>query len=166
MKTILRLSLRAAIGVATAVAVLLPGFAWADAKLCSEFRQNIIRMETESVRPPGWFNLDTYLRLLYKADCVDFPTEAAVPEYWYDIHGNSTGVPATAGRPPGGAYTTTEAIGTACAGEKPGNPSMCAMLKRVADVCASPRDDRQAKLCRWSLIDTGEKRPPPPKGDE
>jgi hypothetical protein len=166
MDRILRLALRAAIGVAAAIAVLLPASARADAKLCGEFRQNIIRMENESVRPPGWFNLDTYLRLLYKADCVDHPTDAAEPEYWYDIHGNPTGVPATAkDRPDAGAYTTTESIGTACAGEDPGNPSMCALLKRVANVCASPRDDRQAKLCRWSLIDTGT-RTPPAKGDE
>jgi hypothetical protein len=167
MAPILRVSLRAAIGVAIAAVLLAPGAAWADAKLCSEFRNNIIRMENESVRPPGWFNLDTYLRLLYKADCVDFPTAAPELEYWYDIHGNSTGVVAGPGapRPKDGAYTTTEEIGTACAGEKPGNPSMCALLKGVEKTCAAPRDDRQAKLCRWSLIDTGT-RTPPPKGDE
>jgi hypothetical protein len=167
METILRVALRAAMGVAIAVVLWAPGAAWADAKLCSEFRNNIIRMENESVRPPGWFNLDTYLRLLYKADCVDHPTAAPELEYWYDIHGNSTGVVAGSGvpRPKDGAYTTTEEIGTECAGEDPGNPSMCALLKGVEKACANARDDRQARLCRGMGMDTS-MRTPPPKGDE
>jgi len=161
------LLIRAVLAVLAAIILSVPGVARADAKLCGQFRQNIIRMENESVRPPGWFNLDSYLRLLYKADCIDHPTAAPELEYWYDIHGNSTGVVAGPGapRPKEGAYTTTEEIGTACAGENPGNPSMCALLKGVAKTCANPREERQAKLCRWSLIDTGHA-PTPPKGEE
>ncbi len=154
-------------GAIAAAIILLPALARADAALCREFRDNIIRMEApQSVRPPGWFNLDTYLRLLYKADCIDHPTAAPEAEYWYDIHGNSTGVPVAPDvpRPADGAYATTSEIGAACAGEKPGNPSMCALLKGVEKSCGNPVDEHARRTCKMLLGDTATGntvRPPP-----
>jgi len=134
---------------------------------CDQFRKSIVDMEAASVRPPGWFNFDSYLRLLYRSMCIISPTRPppSEPEYWFDIDGNSTGVPATEERPKDGAYITTAAIGDKCAGTKPGNPSMCALLTGVAAACANPRDAQQEKLCKLMLIETGTVGTAP-KGDE
>jgi hypothetical protein len=51
----------------------------ADQQSCAQFRDAIIRMETESVRPPGWFGLDRNLRELYTKDCLQNPGDALPP---------------------------------------------------------------------------------------
>lgn len=73
-----------ALGVGAAAVVSLSGPAEASGnQSCDKFRQSIVDMESGSVRPPGWFNLDSYLRLLYQGLCLTNPTRPRVPEYWY-----------------------------------------------------------------------------------
>ena len=49
----------------------------ADPQSCAQFRDAIIKMESDSVRPPGWFALDRSLRALYTQDCLLQPTRRA-----------------------------------------------------------------------------------------
>ena len=161
-----RLLRAVALGLGVAAVVSVSGPAGASGNPgCDKFRQSIIDMESGSVRPPGWFNLDTYLRLLYQGMCITNPTRPPAPEYWYRADGTPTGVPSTETPPADAAYATTEEIGRACAGADPGNPSMCALLRGAAAACAAPRDERQRKLCVLLQMETGPVRAGP-KGDE
>jgi hypothetical protein len=153
-----RLGLWGAFALGVIVASL-SGPALADDKSCAEFRQNIIRMEQESVRPPGWYSLDRYLRLAYVADCIKHPTPPSTPEYWYRADGTPTGIPATGDRPADGAYMATPDIGSGCMGTT--NPSMCAMLTQLTRSCASPTDPQQRYMC-WMLLGDDPGPPPPP----
>ncbi|MBS0523812.1 MAG: hypothetical protein JSS04_09260 [Proteobacteria bacterium] len=146
---------------------------------CADFRQKIIAMEAPGeIRPPGWFQLDLYLRQLYQTDCIDHPTRQPPKEYWYRADGTSTGVPADDkhGRPTDGAYTTTQEIGDYClkqAGtlipESRGtgkvraglSPSICAMAGNLRQACAQPVDDQERRQCATILGDTKASLPPP-----
>jgi len=141
------------------VVALLAGPARADDKSCAEYRENIIRMERESVRPPGWYALDRYLRLAYVADCIKNPTPAPTPEYWYRADGTPTGIPGTGDRPADGAYMATAEIGSGCRGTT--NPSMCAMMTQLTQSCARPTDPQQRYMC-WMLMGDDPGPPPPP----
>lgn len=100
--------------VIVAALLALPQAALGQSQSCKEFRDSIIRMERESVRPPGWLNVDSYLRLIYQAYCIDHPTPEMPVEYWYRADGTSTGVKVGEGRPPGAAYATTKEVGDHC----------------------------------------------------
>jgi hypothetical protein len=155
-----------ALGVGVAAVVSMSGPAMASGNPgCDKFRQSIVDMESGSVRPPGWFNLDSYLRLLYQGLCLANPTLPRTPEYWFRADGTPTGVPSTEAPPADAAYATTEEIGRDCAGTDPGNPGMCALLRGAAAACAAPRDERQRKLCVLLNMETGPVRAAP-KGDE
>ncbi|UYN94231.1 MAG: hypothetical protein KIT25_19650 [Enhydrobacter sp.] len=97
-----------------AALLALPLQVQAQSKSCGEFRDSIIRMESESVRPPGWLSVDSYLRLIYQAYCIDHPTPEMPVEYWYRADGTSTGVKVGEGRPPDAAYATTKDVGDHC----------------------------------------------------
>ena len=118
--------------------VLTCGPARADSESCREFRENIVRMEASSVRPPGWYKLDYYLRLQYGITCAsqitDRPREK---EWWHRSDGTNTGYPADGPRPDDGAYATTEEIGARCAGAAPSS-STCALLLGVEKSCRDP----------------------------
>jgi hypothetical protein len=129
--------------IVVALVSLSPHVASAQTASCKDFRESILRMENQSPRPPGWLNLDTYLRLLYDSFCIKDPTPERPVTYWYRADGTSTGVPSSsANRPADGAYATTQRIGDYClkqAGELVRNklgqsvragmdPSICAVL--------------------------------------
>lgn len=129
--------------VVLGIVSLSPHVASAQSASCKDFRASILRMEHQSPRPPGWLNLDTYLRLLYDSFCIKDPTPERPAIFWYRADGTSTGVPTTsATRPAHGAYATTQTIGDYClkqAGELIRNklgqsvragmdPSICAVL--------------------------------------
>ena len=136
-------SLALATSIVVGVVSLSAHVASAQTASCKEFRESILRMENQSPRPPGWLNLDTYLRLLYDSFCIKDPTPERPVTYWYRADGTSTGIPTTsANRPADGAYATTQRIGDYClkqAGELIRNklgqsvragmdPSICAVL--------------------------------------
>ena len=103
------------LALSAAVLIVAPRAAEAQSESCKEFRQSIVRMERESPRPPGWLNLDAYLRIVYDSYCVKDPTPDLATEYWYRADGTSTGVPARgSNRPADGAYATTREIGDFC----------------------------------------------------
>lgn len=131
------------LAVALGILPLSSHVAKAQSASCRDFRESILRMERQSPRPPGWLNLDTYLRLIYDPYCVKDPTPERPVTHWYRADGTSTGVPTTsAHRPADGAYATTQRIGDYClkqAGELIRNklgqsvragmdPSICALL--------------------------------------
>ena len=148
----------------SAIVALLSWPALADDKSCAEYRENIIRMERESVRPPGWYGLDRYLRLAYVADCIKNPTAQRAPEYWYRIDGSPTGIPSTSDRPTDGAYTATADIASTCMGTT--NPSMCAMMTGLTRSCASPTNDQERYMCWLLLGDPGSPPAPVPASAE
>ena len=144
---------RLMMAVGLALALALPQAAFGQTQSCKEFRDSIIRMERDSVRPPGWLNLDSYLRLIYDAYCVKDPTPDLPAEYWYRADGTSTGVKVGDGPPPGAAYATTKEIGDFCLGiagdlirTKQGrtvragmDPSICALLHAGTQRGPAPR---------------------------
>ncbi|HYD06785.1 MAG TPA: hypothetical protein VEC60_13715 [Reyranella sp.] len=147
-----------------AVVVALIGAATevrADTQSCAQFRESILRMERESVRPPGWVHLAAYLRNLYAKECVVAPTRRADAEYWYREDGSPLGVradyvppgwdPAQPYRPEGGAFTTTPEIAAACARSVPFNPGMCAMMKGLEAACLRPVDTQKRVQCEGIL---------------
>ena len=42
----------------------------AEAGGCGEFRESLSAMEASSVRPPGWYKLNLYLRAQYAENCA------------------------------------------------------------------------------------------------
>jgi len=148
---------------------------------CADFRQKIIAMEAPGViRPPGWFQLDLYLRQLYQTDCIDHPTRQPPKEYWYRTDGTSTGVPTDQKRPADGAYATTLEIGDYClkiAGpliaEPRGtgkvraglSPSICAMAGNLRQACEQPVDDQERRQCSVILGDAKARANLPPPGE-
>jgi hypothetical protein len=154
----------------------------ADQQSCAQFRDSIIKMETDSVRPPGWFALDRHLRALYTQDCLLHPTRQAPAQYWYTIDGKPTGVLAfdpvvydrdafekkypngMPDRPPGAAYATTPEINERCL--KSGTePSVCVMVENLREACANPVDTQERNQCKAIL---GKDQTPsmPPPGEE
>lgn len=141
------------------------GSAQADEASCKEFRDNIVKMEKESIRPPGWFSLNNYLRTLYDKDCIEHPTRKRPVEYWYREDGTSTDVLSTQDRPADAAYATTKEIGDAClraAGPMtPGaqgkmiranlDPSICALDGGAVAACTNPIDDQERVHCSMIL---------------
>jgi hypothetical protein len=139
------------------------GDASADQQSCAQFRDAIIRMETESVRPPGWFTLDLHLRALYQQDCIAHPTRKPPEEYWYTIDGKPTGVPTSENRPDGADYATTPEINDRCVAAAT-EPSLCVMIENLRAACANPVDTQERNQCRF-ILGKNEKSSPPPPGE-
>ncbi len=153
----------------------------ADQQSCAQFRDAIIKMETDSVRPPGWFSLDRSLRALYTQDCLLNPTRHAPAQYWYTVDGKPTGVMAfdpvvydqdafrakypngMPDRPPGAAYATTPEINERCL--KSTNPSMCVMVENLREACANPLDTQERNQCK-AILGEGQTPSMPPPGQE
>lgn len=163
----------------TAAAVVWGASAQADQASCKEFRDNIIKMEERSARPPGWFSLDGYLRRVYQTECIQFPARERPAEYWYRADGTSTGVPtANSDRPGDAAYAATKEIGDVClqaAGPmivdargrsiRAGlDPSICALQRSAAAACENPVDG-ETRNCKMILGEDA-KITPIPKGEE
>jgi hypothetical protein len=154
----------AAAALAAAV-VVWGGSARADQASCKEFRDSIVKMEEASIRPPGWFALDSHLRAIYQSHCIDNPTPKRPIEYWYRADGTSTGVrTASEGegakappRPADAAYATTKEIGDAClkvASTKTRvglDPSICALSQGAIAACANPVDNQKRSHCAMIL---------------
>jgi len=154
----------AAVALAAAV-VVWGGSARADQASCKEFRDSIVKMEEASIRPPGWFALDSHLRTIYQSHCVDNPMRKPPIEYWYRADGTSTGVrTASEGeggkappRPADAAYATTKEIGDAClkvASTKTRvglDPSICALSQGAIAACANPVDNQVRSHCAMIL---------------
>jgi hypothetical protein len=136
--------------------------AQADQESCAQFRDAIIRMERDSVRPPGWFALDLHLRSLYQKDCIEHPTRKGPTEYWYTADGKPTGVPTSDGRPEGAAYATTPEINERCLAAA-SEPSLCVMVENLRAACANPVDDQERNQCRF-ILGKDEKPSLPPPG--
>ncbi|SEP19021.1 hypothetical protein SAMN02990966_04365 [Rhodospirillales bacterium URHD0017] len=137
----------------------------ADQQSCAQFRDAIIRMETESVRPPGWFALDQHLRALYRQDCLINPTRKPPTEYWYTEEGKPTGVLASgADRPADGAYATTPEINERCVERGLKEPGMCVMIENLRAACANPVDTQARNHCT-SILGKDEKPSLPPPGE-
>jgi len=159
--------------------VMSVGEAKADPQSCAQFRNDIIRMEAESVRPPGWFALDLHLRALYQQDCIANPTRQAPAEYWYTAEGKSTGVMAhdpvvydrdaakrkypdgPPDRPADAAYATTPEINARCLSATT-EPSLCVMIENLRAACANPVDTQDRNQCRFILGENQKSSPPPP----
>jgi hypothetical protein len=140
-----------ALGLLVAQFLLLAAPVLADQQSCTQFRDSILRMERESVRPPGWVHLDGYLRRLYAKECIMAPTRRADAEYWYREDGSPLGVRADQPRPDDGAFSTTPEIAAACARSIPFNPGMCAMMKGLEAACLKPVDTQQRVQCEGIL---------------
>jgi hypothetical protein len=124
-------------GIAAAL-VGLAATARADQQSCAEFKDKLLAMERNSVRPQGFLELNILLRDIYRESCIAFPTRdpsKGPPEYWYRSDGISTGVLTDAARPEGASYATTEEIAQFCAGQ-PMDPSICAMLTGIGYYCS------------------------------
>ena len=163
----------------SAISVMSVGEAKADQQSCAQFRDDIIRMESESVRPPGWFALDLHLRALYQQDCIANPTRQAPAEYWYTAEGKSTGVMAhdpvvydrdaakrkypdgPPDRPADAAYATTPEINARCLSATT-EPSLCVMIENLRAACANPVDTQDRNQCRFILGENQKSSPPPP----
>ena len=146
------------------IAAMAANEAKAGTESCAQFRDAIIKMETDSVRPPGWFALDRHLRALYTQDCLLHPTRQAPAQYWYTADGKPTGVSTSAERPPGAAYATTPEINARCL--KSGTEaSMCVMVENLREACANPVDTQERNQCKAIL---GKDQTPsmPPPGEE
>lgn len=110
---------------------------------CAKLRADIIEMDARSSPLPGYLDLRATLGGLYARLC-DRPTAERAAEFWYDLDGHKLG-PATAGRPAGGAFTATEAVGRACA--TAGNASLCALLRGSTGMCPDAPDPETRKAC-------------------
>jgi len=139
------------------------GDARADQQSCAQYRDAIVRMETESVRPPGWFALDQHLRALYRQDCIVNPTRQAPTEYWYTTEGKPTGILASADRPDDAAYATTPEINERCLGAM--EPSMCVMVENLRAACAKPVDTQERNQCKF-ILGKDQKPVMPPPGED
>jgi hypothetical protein len=137
------------------------GEAHADQESCADFRKAIIRMETESVRPPGWFALDFHLRALYQQDCIANPTRKPPTEYWFTVDGKPTGVPTSKDRPDGADYATTPEINERCVANAT-EPSLCVMAENLRAACANPVDTQERNQCRFILGEDQKSSAPPP----
>lgn len=137
------------------------GEAKADKQSCAQFRDAIIRMETESVRPPGWFALDLHLRALYQQDCIANPTRKPPTEYWYTVDGKPTGVLTSDGQPDGAAYAATPEINERCLSAAT-EPSLCVMIENLRAACANPVDTQERNQCRFILGENQKPSLPPP----
>lgn len=166
--------------MSAALAVALPQAAFGDQQSCGEFRDNIVRMESESVRPPGWFALDQHLRRLYQQQCIHQPTRRAPLEYWYRWDGRSTGVPAfdpiayeplevqrrkypngMPTRPADAAYATTPEINERCVRSGWKEPAVCVMVEMQREACLNPVDGQKRNHCKTILGNqTPSMRPP------
>ena len=92
---------RAAGLLATAAAVLLAAHpARAETENCRDMREKILAMEANSIRPPGWYKLDSHLRRFYDSKCgrLRRPAAEREKEWWYFSNGTRTAV--AADRPP------------------------------------------------------------------
>ena len=164
----------------SAIAGVIPGGeAKADQQSCAQFRDDIIRMESESVRPPGWFALDLHLRALYQQDCIANPTRKVPAQYWYTAQGKSTGVMAhdpvvydrdaakqkypdgMPDRPADAAYATTPEINERCV-DAATEPSLCVAVENLRAACANPVDTQERIQCRFILGENQESSRPPP----
>lgn len=146
--------------------VMSVGGAKADQQSCAQYRDAIIRMETESVRPPGWFALDQHLRALYRQDCLINPTRQPPTEYWFTEEGKPTGVKASgADRPADGAYATTPEINERCVERGLKEPGMCVMIENLRAACANPVDTQVRNHCK-SILGKDQKPSLPPPGEE
>ena len=157
--------LRGALALSAIVGVMPVGDARADQQSCAQFRDAIVRMETESVRPPGWFALDQHLRALYRQDCLINPTRRPPTEYWYTEEGKPTGVLASgADRPADGAYATTPEINERCVERGLKEPGMCVMIENLRAACANPVDTQARNHCT-SILGKDQKPSLPPPGE-
>jgi hypothetical protein len=158
-----------ALAFSAIASVMSVGSARADQQSCAQFRDAIIRMETESVRPPGWFALDQHLRALYRQDCLINPSRRPPTEYWYTEEGKPTGVLASgadqlADRPADGAYATTPEINERCVERGLKEPGMCVMIENLRAACANPVDTQARNHCT-SILGKDQKPSLPPPGD-
>jgi hypothetical protein len=170
--------------IAAALLALPLASALADPQSCREFRDNIVRMESESVRPPGWFALDQHLRRLYQQQCIHQPTRRAPLEYWYRWDGSSTGVPAfdpivyeplevqrqkypngMPARPADAAYATTPEINERCVKRGWREPAVCVMGEMQREACLNPVDTQPRNHCK-TILGSDEKASMPPAGEE
>lgn len=170
--------------MAAALLALPPASALADPQGCAQFRSDIVRMEAESVRPPGWFALDQHLRRLYQQQCIAQPTRRAPLEYWYRADGSSTGVLAfdpivyesleaqrrkypngMPARPADAAYATTPEINERCVTRGLREPGACVMVEMQREACLNPLDTQKRNHCKTVL---GPNQAPamPPAGEE
>jgi hypothetical protein len=149
-----------ALAFSAIASVMSVGEAKADQQSCAQFRDAIIRMETDSVRPPGWFALDLHLRALYQQDCITNPTRKPPTEYWYTVDGKPTGVPTSVNRPDGAHYATTPEINERCLSAA--EPSMCVMIENLRAACANPVDTQERNQCRFILGENQKPSLPPP----
>ena len=164
-------SLWGMLALAAGLAGIASTDARADTESCTQFRNNILYMESTSVRPPGWIMLDGYLRRLYASACVSAPTRRADAAYRYREDGTPLGIRADFTplnwdkdypyRPDGAAYTTTPEIASACANALPFNPGMCAMMKGLEAACLKPVDTQQRTQCAALLEGRTPDLPPP-----
>ena len=146
----------------SAMASVMPvGDAKADQQSCAQFRDAIIRMEFQSVRPPGWFALDLHLRALYQQDCIANPTRKPPAEYWFTVDGKPTGVPTSENRPDGADYATTPEINERCVSAAT-EPSLCVMVENLRAACANPVDTQERNQCRFILGENQKPSLPPP----
>lgn len=123
--------------------LFLPSVAMATP--CEDLVKSVLKMDAESVKPPGYFAMRRSLFTRGGAFCLDHRVPAS--EYWFDINGAPTGIRGDQPRPANAAYSTTPEIAAACARTNPGNPSTCAMEMRVANACLHPQDNDQRSLC-------------------
>jgi hypothetical protein len=156
----MRAVLWGALAFSAIASVMSVGEAKADQQSCAQFRDAIIRMETDSVRPPGWFALDLHLRTLYQQECITNPTRKAPTEYWYTVDGKPTGVLTSDGRPDGAAYATTPEINERCLSA--GEPSLCVMVENLRAACANPVDTQERNQCKFILGKDQKPSMPPP----
>ena len=146
----------------SAMASVMPvGDAKADQQSCAQFRDAIIRMEFQLVRPPGWFALDLHLRALYQQDCIANPTRKPPTEYWFTVDGKPTGVPTSENRPDGADYATTPEINERCVSAAT-EPSLCVMVENLRAACANPVDTQERNQCRFILGENQKPSLPPP----
>jgi hypothetical protein len=155
----------------------------ADKQSCAQYREAIVRMETDSVRPPGWFALDQHLRALYRQDCVLNPTRQAPAQYWYMADGKPTGAiahdPVVYDRdasakkypdgipdpPPEAAYATTPEINERCMERGLKEPGMCVMIENLRAACAKPVDSQARNHCK-SILAKDQTPTMPPAGED
>ena len=172
-----------ALALSAIVGVMPVGEARADQQSCAQFRDAIVRMETESVRPPGWFALDQHLRALYRQDCLINPTRQVPAQYWYTAEGKSTGVMAhdpvvydrdaskqkypdgMPDRPADAAYATTPEINERCVERGLKEPGMCVMIENLRAACANPVDSQPRNHCT-AILGEDQKPSLPLRGEE